>query len=65
MSTRFGAEESREELWHGFSPRYLQRDCQKTALFIPALTPGPEEALSYRIIPVPSWRGAGVYGGWV
>lgn len=35
----------------GFLPRYLQRDWQKTALFIPLLTPGLKEALSYRISP--------------
>lgn len=40
-----------EVFWgrRGFSPRYLQRDWQKTALFIPLLTPGLKEALSYRI----------------
>lgn len=62
---RFGEGGSREKLGHGFSPRYLQRDCQKTALFIPYLTPGPGEALSYRIVPGTTWQGAGLRRGWL
>lgn len=61
MRMRCGARGGGERLWQGgvrawFFSQVPSKRLVKDCTIYSTSTPGPEEALSYRIIPVPSWH---------